>query len=286
MDNLRAMGLMGLAMACFAAGDGMIKLLTQSISRGQVMVFMGLGGVVVFALLCRQQSTRIISPLFFRPIIVLRNVAEVTAAVSFFTAFTLAPLSSIAAIMQTIPLILTVTAAVFLKEHVGPRRWGAVFIGMIGVMIILRPDSGGLDPALLLAVLGTLALAARDLAARLAPQEASTPLLSLYAFGALIPVGFVLSWVGEGNQPISLTSAWHLILMNAFAILGYFCATKAMRIGEVSSVSPVRYTRLPFAAVVGYVLFSEIPDAQTLFGSALIIGAGLFVMLREAQIKS
>lgn len=285
MENIRAMGLMVLAMGFFAAGDGMIKLIAQSISRGQVMFFMGLGGAMVFGALCRRRSTPILSPLFFRPVILTRNIAEVVAAVCFFTAFTLAPLSTVAAIVQAVPLIITLFAALVLKEQVGPRRWTAVFLGMLGVLIILRPDTSGLDPALVLAVFGTIALSVRDLASRLAPPEATTPLLSLYAFGCLIPAGLVLSASAEGFQPITSSIAWQLAIMNVFAISGYFCVTHSMRIGEVSAVSPLRYTRLPFAAFVGFVLFSEVPDAATLIGSALVIGSGLFVMLRETRLK-
>lgn len=280
------MSLMVIAMGFFAGGDGMIKLIAQSISRGQIMLFMGLGGVAVFWLLCLRSRTRVISPLFFKPVILMRNAAEVLAAITFFTAFTLAPLSSVAAIVQAIPLLMTLFAAVILKEHVGPRRWMAVFVGMIGVWIMLRPDTGQFDPALLLALVGTVALSLRDLASRLAPPEATTPLLSVYAFGSLIPAGLLMSIITEGFQPVSVTIAWQLCVMNVFAILGYFCVTNAMRIGEVSAVAPLRYTRLPFAAVVGYVLFSETPDGPTLLGSALVIGSGLYVMLREAQLRS
>jgi len=279
------MGLMVAAMALFAASDGMIKLVSQSISSGQVMYSMGLCGSVVFWILCRQKNTPVVSKVFFKPVVATRNAAEIISASTFFVAFTLAPLSSIAAITQSMPLIMTISAAFILKEHVGPRRWTAVFLGMIGVLIILRPDTGTLDPALLLALAGTVAICVRDLASRLAPPEATTLLLSFYAFFCLIPTGLLFSMVTGDAQPFTPEVLWQIAIMNVFSISGYFCITQAMRVGEVSAVTPLRYTRLPFAALVGYLLFTEVPDNSTLIGSALVIGSGLYVMLREAQIK-
>lgn len=276
---------MVVAMACFATADGLIKLMSQTISRGQVLVLMGLGGALVFWGICRFQRTPVFSSTFLSPFVIVRNIAEVVGALSIFSALALAPLSTVAAILQAVPLIITLSAAVFLKENVGPRRWVAVILGFVGVLIILRPSSEGLDPALLLALLGAFALSVRDLLARFVPKTVSTALLSLYAFGVTIPAGLMLAALTEGFQPVSSTIAGQAAVMIGFAVGGYFCVTTAMRIGEVSAVSPFRYTRLPFAAIVGFVLFAETPDAATLLGSALIIGSGLYVMLREAQIS-
>ncbi|MDC0737323.1 DMT family transporter [Cognatishimia sp. SS12] len=285
MNNLKAMWLMLIGMACFSSADGIIKFLSVSISKGQIMTCMGLAGAVVFYLLCRRKGTTVRDAVFFHPVLIIRNIAEIVAALAIFTALSLAPLSSVAAILQAVPLVITLCAAWGLKEKVGPRRWAAIIVGFIGVLIIVRPNSGSLDVALLLAVLGMVSLSIRDLASRLAPPEASTPLLSFYAFSGLIPTGLILSALTDGFDPINGTAALILLAMSALALTGYLCVTIAMRIGEVSAVSPLRYARLPFAAVVGFLLFAEVPDAATLFGSALVIGSGLFVMLREAQIS-
>lgn len=285
MQNLRATGLMVLAMACFATADGLIKLLSQSISGGQVMTFMGLGGALALLGLCRIQGTPVISPVFFHRAVVVRNISEIVAVVSIFTALALAPLSTVSAIIQVVPLMITMAAALVLKETVGPRRWTAVILGFIGVLIIIRPTAEGLDPALLLALLGTIGLSVRDLFARFVPRSISTSQLSFYAFGVTGLAGIVLTALDGGFQPVSLGIAFQSLAMIGFAVGGYFSVTTAMRIGEASAVSPFRYTRLPFAVLVGFFLFSESPDAATLFGSALTIGSGLYVMLREAQIS-
>lgn len=277
--------MMVVAMACFASADGLIKLLSETISRGQVMFFMGIGGALALWGLCRLQRVPIVSTAFLSPVVVVRNVSEVTGAISIFTALALAPLSTVAAILQAVPLIITLCAALFLKEVVGPRRWTAVILGFVGVLIIIRPTPDGLDPALLLALLGAVALSVRDLFARFVPKEVPTSLLSFYAFGVTGIAGVILALLTEGFQPVSAGVLWQTLAMIGLAVGGYLCVTTAMRIGEVSAVSPFRYTRLPFAVLVGFILFSETPDAPTLFGSALIIGSGLYVMLREAQIS-
>lgn len=285
MQNLRATGLMIFAMACFATADGLIKLMSQTITGGQVMFFMGIGGAILLLPLCRLNNISVLSRVFFAKTVLIRNLSEIIAAVSIFTALALAPLSTVAAILQAVPLIITLSAAIFLKETVGPRRWSAVAIGFVGVLIIIRPSTEGLDPALLLALLGAVALSVRDLSARFVPKDISTRQLSFYAFGVTGLAGALLAFLTEGFKPVSPTIAWQSLVMIGFAVGGYICVTLATRVGEISAVAPFRYTRLPFAVLVGFFLFAETPDAATLMGSALIIGSGLYVMLREAQIN-
>ncbi len=279
------MTLMVLGMACFASADALIKMASQSLPSGVVLTVMALGGSTLFLAICLYQGTRVVSPLFFHPIVMLRNLAEVGAAICLFLAFAWSPLSTVSAIMQALPLVLTLTAAVLLKERVGPRRWTAVLLGLVGVLIIIRPTPDTFELATLMALAGTVSLALRDLTSRLAPSEASTPLLSFYAFFALIPAGIVMALFEEEPSPWT----WPLVTMHAgiilFAFTGYYLVTIAMRVGEVSAVSPLRYTRLPFAALLGFFIFSEIPDLWTTLGSVLVIGSGLYVMLREAQLK-
>ncbi len=286
MSNLRSMVFMIMGMATFAGADAMIKLSSSDTTTGLIMITMGLAGGSIFLALCVASGTAVLSRLFFNPVILLRNLFEVAAAFFLFQAFALNELSTVAAILQAIPLILTILAAVFLNEKVGPRRWTAVAIGLLGVLIIIRPTGAGIGWTDLLAVLGTLFLALRDLASRLAPPEASTPLLSVYAFMLLVPTGAMLNFTQGGAWHIAPGSWGPLSLMVVLSVTGYYCVTTAMRIGDVSAVSPLRYFRLPCAAILAYFLFSEVPDWQTILGATLVVGSGLFVMLREAQLSS
>ncbi|WP_370231418.1 DMT family transporter [Cognatishimia sp.] len=284
MINLRAMIFMIVGMATFAGGDAMVKLSASATPTGLVMMTMGLAGALVFFTACRISKTRIWSPLFFHPVIFIRNIFEAAAAYFLFQALALVDLSKVAAVLQAIPLLLTLMAAVFLKERVGPRRWIAVGVGLLGVMIIIRPTTEGIDGTEFLAVLGTISLALRDLTSRLAPPEASTPLLSFYAFSTLVPMGAILNYSSGDVWAIDPSTYGPLALMILFSVTGYYCVTMAMRLGDVSAVSPLRYFRLPCTAALGYLLFDEIPDMYTIAGAILVVGSGLFVMLREAQL--
>lgn len=284
MNNLRAMIFMIVGMATFAAGDAMLKLSSQSTPTGLVLITMGGSGCVIFFTVCVLSGNKVFSRLFFHPIVMLRNLFEAAAAYFLFQALALTELSTVAAILQAIPLILTLCAAVFLRETIGPRRWIAVAIGLLGVLIIIQPSSEGLKWADILAVLGAVSLALRDLASRLAPAEATTPLLSTYAFSMLVPVGIIVNLSDAAPWHIPPEAYTPLVLLVAFSVTGYYCVTTAMRVGDVSAVSPLRYFRLPFATVLAIILFSETPDTATILGAALVVGSGLFVMLREAQI--
>ena len=286
MNNLRAMIFMIMGMATFAGADAMVKLSASQTPTGLVMMTMGAAGGLIFWGICRLTGTSVLSRLYFHPVILLRNIFEAAAAYFLFQALAQIELSKVAAVMQAIPLILTILAAAVLKEHVGPRRWAAVGVGLLGVMIIIRPSTEGIVWTDLLAVLGTVFLALRDLASRLAPSEASTPLLSLYAFLSLLPVGAFLNWSTDGVWHIASDSYAPLGLMVLLSVAGYYCVTTAMRIGDVSAVSPLRYFRLPCAALLAFILFSEVPDWHTILGAALVVVSGLFVMLREAQISA
>lgn len=274
-----------ISMAAFASADAMVKLATSATSVGLAMMVMGGGGGLIFLLICLRSGTRVVSPIFLHPVIILRNITEAAAAFFIFQAFASSPLSTVAAVMQAIPLILTICAAAFLGERVGPRRWLAVAIGFVGVMIIIQPGGEQITWTDLYAVFGTICLAFRDLASRLAPKEATTPLLSFYAFMTLLPLGTLLNVLEGGVWVPSSNILGVMALMIVLAVLGYYCVTAAMRIGEVSSVSPLRYTRLPFAALIGYWIFADVPDLATVIGSVLVVGSGLFVMLREAQLS-
>jgi drug/metabolite transporter (DMT)-like permease len=285
MSNLRAMILMIMGMATFASADSMVKLSSNNTPTGLVLITMGVGGGLVFLIICKATRTRVLSRLYFHPVVLMRNLFEATAAYFLFQAFKLSELSTVAAVMQAMPLLLTLLAALILRETVGPRRWVAVAIGMIGVMIIIRPTSEGLGWTDLLAVFGTIFLALRDLASRLAPAEASTPLLSLYAFSSLVPLGVFLNWQRGAEWAVAPESILPLALMILLSVVGYYCVTAAMRVGDVSAVSPLRYFRLPFASIIAFFLFSEVPDSATIFGATLVVASGLYVMLREAQLS-
>ena len=249
------------------------------------MIFIGALGGLFFALVAKSRGIQLLSPILLSPPVALRNLSELVGTLGFVSALTLIPLSTASAIAQAMPLFITLGAALIYHEPVGWRRWTAITIGFVGVLVIIRPGLTGFDPNALWAVLAVVGLGTRDLAARAVPRTVSNLQLATYGFLLIVPVGVImLSFSGGATMPDG--AAWgYLVAATLFGVIGYYAITGAARIGEVSTVTPFRYTRLLFALLIGTTLFGERPDALTYLGAALIVGSGLYTVLRERALK-
>lgn len=285
MDNLRGAVLMVAAMAAFAIEDLFIKGLTGELSVGVVLVMLGLGGGSVFAVIAAMQGRGLLDHVLWQRAVLLRNLGEMIGTMGFVTAIALTPLSSASAILQANPLAVTLGAALFLNESVGWRRWTAIGVGFIGVLMVVRPGLEGFEPASLFAVQGVIGLAIRDLATRAAPRSASSMQISALGFYSVVPVGIVLVLL-NGAPPIPTSAHALPFAVALFAgVSGYYAIVAAMRVGDVSFVTPFRYTRLIFAMCIGMVILNERPDLWTWAGATLIVGSGLYTLLREARLN-
>ncbi len=286
MENLRAIGLMCLAMGLFAAADAAIKVASATVGTSWIILFLAIAGTTIFAVLTATRGLPLFSRRALHPAVIFRCVCEVAGSIGIIGALAIAPFAFVTAIFQATPLVVTMGAALVLRERVGPRRWGAVIVGLAGVMIILRPAEGGLSLGAALALLATVALGARDVATRRVPGDTPTLQLALWGFAVLIPTGLVLAAFDPATVPPPGDAPWPaLILAAAGAAGGYYAVTAAMRIGEVSLVTPFRYTRLLFALCIAVAFFGERPDAATLLGAAVVIASGLFILLRERSLS-
>lgn len=285
MDNLRGAVLMVFAMACFAIEDLFIKGLTGDLSVGVVLVLLGLGGGTIFAVIAAMQGRSLLDRALWRRALLLRNAGEMIGTMGFVTAIALTPLSSASAILQANPLAVTLGAALFLNEQVGWRRWTAICIGFIGVLMVVRPGLEGFEPASLFAVQGVIGLAIRDLATRAAPPAASSMQISALGFYSVAPVGLALIVLtGQAPMPTAAHALPFGVALMA-GVTGYYAIVAAMRVGDVSFVTPFRYTRLIFAMGIGMVILNERPDLWTWAGAALIVGSGLYTLIREARLN-
>ncbi len=285
-NNLRGILWMLIAMLAFAFGDTFMKLLAGSVPAGQVIVLTGVGGVLVFIVFCIQSDARDWVGRILHPGVLARTVCEGLAATGFVMAFATAPLSTIAAIMQTNPLLVTLGAAVLLRERVGPHRWGAILMGLVGMMIVIRPWGAAFEPTALYALFGTICLSLRDLLTRFVPDGVPTVQLGVYAMAMLVPAGAALQLL-LGTDYVGLDATQNLILLGSVVMIafGFFAATQSLRIGEMSAVAPFRYSRLIFALILAYLVFAERPDLPTYLGAGLIVASGLYAIWREAKHK-
>ena len=282
-ENLRGIALMTVAMLGFALTDMFIKLLGSTLPTGQILVVLGGGGSLVFALLARGRGEALFTAAFFHPAVMLRNGFEIAGTLLFVSAIVHSPLAVASAIIQATPLVVTLGAAFWLGEPVGVRRWSAIGVGLIGVLLVIQPWREAFAPASLLAVGAAFALAFRDLATRGVPKRVPTAVLSSYALAMLVPTGALLLLLPFAAPPVFPEPTQALYLLGAIAIstLGYYGITAAMRTGDVGVVTPFRYSRILFALGIAVAVFDEKVDLTMLLGAAIVVASGLYTLMRE-----
>ena len=285
-DILRAIISMIIAMVFLTISDVFIKLLSPSVSIGAIVFFMGLGTTLFFAVSIKLQRGLIFSRHYFHWTVVVRNIGEVTAALGMVISLTYVPLVTVTALLQSQPLLLTAAGAVFLGEKVGVRRLVAVLLGFCGVMIIMRPGAEDFSIYSLLTIIALFGMVIRDIGARLAPQ--TVPTLPMALYGSMVVSGLGLAMMMLSDD-ILLPSGivWLYVFGMAIASsVGIFFITRAMRLGEVSAISPFRYVKIIFGIGAGILLLDEQVDAAMLVGSSIVTVAGIYAFMRERQIAA
>ena len=268
-------------MAAFAVEDTLIKAAAKTLPTAQILILFGAGGAVLFALWARLTGQRLFTAVVLSRPMRVRAVFEVTGRLFYALAITLTPLSSATVILQATPLVVVAGAALVFGEKVGPRRWLAILIGLVGVVIIIGPGTDSFSALSVLAVIGMLGFAGRDLASRAAPAGLGTAILGFYGFLAIVVAGAIYApWDGRAFVRPDTHAALYLAGAVLAGIAAYACLMKAMRTGEVSAVTPFRYSRLLFGIAFGVLLFRETLTPAMLIGSGLIVCSGLFILWR------
>ena len=217
-------------------------------------------------------------------LVAVRSFADVLATVFFLTALLHMPLANLSAIMQAMPLAITLGAALLYGDQIGWRRMSAILVGFAGVLIIIRPGTEGFDRYALLGVASMACVVARDLAVR--PIKSHVPSV-IVALGAAVGVTLMglIGTLWGGWAAVSPGQGLSILGAGLFLIAGYLSAVTAMRWGEIGLVAPFRYTSLLWAIVLGWVAFSDLPDFWTLIGSGIVVAAGIFTLLRERALN-
>ena len=286
MDNLRGALIMVLSMLGFAIEDMFIKLIGTDIPIGQIIFMLGTGGALCYGAMVVMKGEPLMDRAMLTRPILLRALGEIVGTLGFVSAIVLTPISSASAILQATPLVVTLGAALFLGDPVGWRRWSAILVGMLGGLLVIRPGMDSFQALSLLAVLGVLGLSLRDLATRRVPKSTSTFQLSFLAFLALVPAS-LLFMLGTGTAFAPMSGVQWLFMGAALTtgMVAYYGIVAAMRIGEISFVTPFRYARLLFAMVVGITIFGERPDLLTYVGATIIVASGIYTVWRERKVK-
>jgi drug/metabolite transporter (DMT)-like permease len=285
-DNLRGALFMAAAMAAFTVNDMMMKLVTQDLPLFQAITMRGTLTVIALGIMVALMANGQFSlPRKDGRIVGIRAVAEVAATFTFIAALMHMELANLSAILQSLPLLVTLSAAVVFREHIGWRRLTAIAIGFVGVLIIIRPGTDAFDIWSLVGLASVATVVLRDLATRrLSPGIPSVTVAFWTSLLLTITAGLMSVWEGW-VMPQTLT----LILIPGAAvgvIAGYLTIIRAMRVGDLGFVAPYRYTALLWAIVLGFLVFGDFPDGWTLLGSAIVVATGLFTIWRESKVRA
>lgn len=284
-ENLSGILLMLASMALFAVEDLFLKLASADVPIGQIILISGALGLPVFVGMAWRQGQRILVKEALHPAVIYRNIGEMVAAAAYVAALAAVPLGTVAAVLQALPLFMTMGAALVFGEAVGWRRWTAILVGFAGVLLVIQPGSDGFRIEALLVLISVAGIVLRDLAARAIPQRVTTAQVSAWGLMSVTVLG--LGLIAVTGEARAVTGIEALILGGAvvFGTAGYWAVTAATRTGEVSVVAPFRYARLVFSMGIGVVFLGERPDLLTLVGAGVIVASGLYAFARERARK-
>lgn len=275
---------MTLSMAGFAFNDALMKWVMADIGLFQSIALRGLFAVplmLLWFLLRGGWQTRTTIPTQMKHGSVwLRVIGEVGGTYFFLTALSQMLLANVTAVLQILPLTITLTAAFIFGERVGWRRYVAILVGFIGVLMIIQPGGEEFSSASIYALICTAFLTLRDMATRKLPSGVSSSLVSVMTAIAITIMGLI----GASFDPwIAVeTTVWIGLLIAAILVLmGYQFSVLAMRHGDVGFVAPFRYSILIWALILGYLAFGNVPNTLAIIGAVIVVGSGLFTFYRE-----
>ena len=280
-DNFLGAALMTCCVLAYVLNDAVMKLLFLDIDFFQAIFLrsvVSLPPLLILALRAKSLLQKYSKN--NKQLIIIRILAEIGTTVTFLTALKYMPLANVTAIAQSLPLAITMAAALFLGERVGWRRWSAILIGFTGVLIIIRPGLAGFNSYSLVALASVILLTIREISTRKLDSEIPTIAVA-FSTTLGITVFAALSLIGSEWVEVHITS-WLLIIVAAAAItVATLLGIVAMRTGDISFVSPFRYTSLIGALGLGVLFFGEWPDGVTLLGAFIIVFSGFYSLHRE-----
>ena len=291
------------AVFCFSLNDALIKFLSGSYALHQIVLVRSVIGIVILVVIfIPLNGTFSVLKTQRIGMHLIRGLAVVFANLMFFLGLSELPLAEATSIFFVSPLLITVFSIVFLKEHVGIYRWGSIILGLLGILIILRPGTEAFKLASLLPIAAAFGYATLHMLTRYIGKTESALTMSFY-----IQVTFIfvccLFWliVGDGHladqQSLALDflfrewgglseKDWSVFLMlGACSACGGFLISQAYRNSEAAFVAPFEYVAMPLSIFWGFLVFNTIPDLQSLGGMVMIIGSGLYIVWRETALK-
>ncbi|HEY5794546.1 MAG TPA: DMT family transporter [Bosea sp. (in: a-proteobacteria)] len=278
--NLRGSVYMFSAMLVYAVMVGAIKHVGGAIPLVQILLIRQvIMSVIIIAF--AGGSLRLMLRTRRPGLQVVRGALTLIAMLCGFTAVIRIPLAEATAIGFSQVLFVTVAAVIVLKEEVDARRWAATIIGFIGVLVMLRPTNEGLDAFALLAVAGAVFNAGITVSVRMLAATERTDTILIWQGIVLIAALALPAWLWW--VPPNAGQWFWLIVLSLFGTAGQWLITRAYQVGEAAALAPLDFSRLILASLTGFVFFAEIPALSTWIGAAIVIGATLYTIRKNAR---
>ena len=276
--TLAGIALMVLGIFLFCCNDALGKWLLGTYSVWQMLLIRSIAALVILAPLMWRAGARAFTAAPRPALQLLRVVMSVTESIMFFWAVTWLPLADTVTFYLAAPIYVTALSALFLKEPVGWRRWSAVIVGFVGVLIALRPSAATLTWPALIAIAGSLFFSVFLITTRMLRGTHDVVLVSGTFAAMLVVSGTVapLGWVAPTPRDFAL-----MLLLGLVAMLAFACINRSLKLAPASVVVPYQYTMIVWAVALGFLVFGDVPDAFTLAGAAIIVVAGLYILWRE-----
>jgi drug/metabolite transporter (DMT)-like permease len=278
--RLAGIGLMLVAICLFSFGDAAGKLIVATYSVGQLMLLRSCVAMLLLVPMLWRYRARFRK--VERPWLQLLRVAFSMLDVgAFFLAVSYLPLADVITYYLAAPIFVTALSAIMLRERVGWRRWSAVLIGFCGVLIALRPSAQTVTWPAMIALAGSMAFAGLMLTTRLLRATDDIVLASTQFIGSLM-LGAVVApfgWITPSWGSLGL-----FILSGAVSVCALLCANRSLKLAPASVVAPYQYSMIVWAILFGYAVFGDVPSSATILGASIIIGAGLYIFLRERDL--
>ena len=268
----------GAGMLMFALNDVLGKWLVATYPPAQVVLLRGAAALGLLAILMIRSRTPLL-PVERPRLQALRAFASAFEVVAFYAAVVTLPLADVMTYWLAAPIYVAALSPWLLGERVGPWRWGAILLGFAGVLLALRPGAGGgLSPAVLLSLGGSVAFAAMILLARTLRGTPDTALVFWQTAGSTLVAAVLapFAWVTPPALDLALIS-----LLGIVALGGHLAVTRALKLADAAAITPLQYTLLPWGILFGWLVFGDVPGLPVLLGGGLIIVAGVILVFRE-----
>jgi len=278
--NLRGIGLTLLSAVLFSGTNAAAKWLMADIPTGEMLWMRSVVALALISLFISQAEVATLWTGRQLHLHALRIGCSAAEVVCFYWAISKTPLADMTTIYLASPIYVTALAAIFLRERVGWRRWMAVVAGFAGVLVAVRPSGDTVSSAVVVGVCGSMLYAVSLVATRRLRATPSTLLVAaqMVALLLLSSTSIVLGWVMPTLLQFLLMTAIGIVSMVAF-----WCVNQGLRLAPASAVAPFNYSSIIWATILGLLIFGDTPAPATLAGAAVIVCAGLFIVLRGGR---